>query len=338
MIKLPHALAALAFFPAVLVFAAEPGPVASLAAPAPVVPPALPTWAYPQPTPGAPRGAPDPGGLKHVPDSKAEFTRAQITGRGAPVADWHPEDHSPMPEIVAQPKTQLNLLSCGYCHLPTGAGRPENSSLAGLTPGYIRQQVLAFKNGDRPSSDPRRGPQTNMIAVAKATTDAELEQAAAYFASLKPATFIKVIEADTVPKTYTAGGILAKHPAGGTEPIGNRIIEVPEELERFELRDSRMPYVAYVPPGSIKRGEELVKTGGNGKTVQCTVCHGPDLRGLLDFPRLAGRSPSYLMRQLWDMKNGTRTGGTTILMKPTVVNLTEEDMVAIVAYLASREP
>ena len=113
---------------------------------------------------------------------------------------------------------------------------------------------------------------------------------------------------------------------------------MPEELERFELRDARTPYVAYVPPGSLKRGAELVATGGGGKTVQCAACHGPDLRGLLDFPRLAGRSPSYLMRQLWDMKNGTRTGGTTILMKATVVNLTEEDMVAIVAYIASREP
>lgn len=301
--------------------------------------PTLPTWAYPQPTPGlAPRGARGADGPQRVPDSKVELTRAQITGRGAPVADWHPDDHPAMPDIVAKPKTQQNLLSCGYCHLPTGAGRPENSSLAGLTPAYIKQQVLAFKNGDRPGSDARRGPQTNMIAVAKAVTDAELDAAAAYFAALKPVSFMRVVEAATVPKTYTAGGILAKLPGNETEPIGNRIIEVPEELERFELRDARTPYTAYVPPGSLKRGEELVKTGGSGKTVQCLVCHGPELRGLLDFPRLAGRSPSYLMRQLWDLKNGTRTGGTTVLMKPTVEKLTEEDMVAIVAYLATLPP
>jgi cytochrome c553 len=330
MIKYPHPLVTLTLL----------GVIASVsfAAEAPPSTPALPTWAYPQPTPGAPRPAPDDDLPKKVPDSQLALTRAQITGRGAPVADWHPEDHPPMPDIVAKPRTNPQQLSCGYCHLPTGAGRPENSSLAGLTPAYIKQQVLAFRNGERPSSDPRRGPQTNMIAVAKTVSDAELDAAAAYFSALKPKSFIKVIEADTVPKTYTAGGILAKLPAGGTEPIGNRIIEIPEELERFELRDARTPYIAYVPTGSLKKGADLVNTGGNGKTIACTVCHGPDLRGLLDFPRLAGRSPSYLMRQLWDMKNGTRTGGSTILMKPTVANLTEEDMVAITAYLASLSP
>ncbi len=302
--------------------------------------PPLPGWAYPQPTPGAPRAAPDDSSAKHVPDSEAAFTRAQITGRGVPVADWHPTDHPTMPDIVAQPKTQLNppLLSCGYCHLPSGGGRPENASLAGLTPNYIRQQVLAFKDGERPGSDPRRGPQTSMIAVAKAVTDDELTQAAAYFSSIKPASFIKVVEAETAPKTYTAGSILAKLPTGGTEPIGNRIIEVPDELERFELRDAHTPYTAYVPVGSIKKGAELAAAGGGGKTLVCGICHGPDMRGLGDIPRLAGRSPSYLLRQLYDMKHGTRTDLNTALMKAVVANLTDEDMLALVAYLASLPP
>ncbi len=298
----------------------------------------LPGWAFPQAAPGGgARPAPDDGSAKHVPDSTVALTKKQIAAHGPIIPDWHPEDHPALPDIVAKGR-EPQVFACGYCHLPTGGGRPENASLAGLTPAYIRQQVLAFKNGDRPGSDPKRGPQTSMIAVAKAVTDAELTEAAAYFSSVKPATYIKVVEADTVPKTYVAGGILAKSPGGGTEPIGNRIIEVPDELERFELRDSRTPYVAYVPPGSLKRGADLVMTGGGGKTLQCAICHGPELRGLADIPRLAGRSPSYLMRQLYDLKNGARTGGNSILMKATVVNLAEEDMVAIVAYLASREP
>jgi cytochrome c553 len=56
------------------------------------------------------------------------------------------------------------------------------------------------------------------------------------------------------------------------------------------------------------------------------------------MPGLAGRSPSYLMRQLVDIKNGQRHGKRLELMKPVVVNLATDDMLAIVAYLASRTP
>ena len=273
-----------------------------------------------------------------MPDSSVELTRVQITGRGAPVADWHPEEHPAMPDIVGKPRATPYLLSCGYCHLPNGAGRPENASLAGLTPNYFKQQVHAFQNGERPGSEPKRGPQSNMIAIAKAMNDAELDQAAAYFASLKPASFVKVVEAETVPKTVVTGWMLAPAPGGGTEPIGQRIVETTEDFERFELRDSRTPYTAYVPPGSLKKGAELVNTGAGGRTLQCAICHGPEFKSLADIPRLAGRSPSYLMRQLYDLKNGARTGGQTVLMKAVVANLTEDDMLAIVAYLASREP
>jgi len=93
-----------------------------------------------------------------------------------------------------------------------------------------------------------------------------------------------------------------------------------------------------VPVGSLQKGAELVLTGGGGQTQLCAACHGPDLKGLADVPRLAGRSPSYLMRQLYDVRHGTRTGLSSVPMKAVVANLTEEDMVAIAAYLASREP
>jgi len=299
----------------------------------------LPAWAFPQAAPGggAPRPAPDDGSAKHVPDSTVALTKKQIAAHGATVPDWHPEDHPPMPDIV-QKGREPAVFACGYCHTPTGAGRPENTSLAGLTPDYIKQQVRAFKEGNRPGSDPKRGPQLAMIADAKALTDAELDQAAAYFSSIPPASFVKVVETDTVPQTYVAGNILAKSPAGGTEPIGNRIVEVPEELSRFELRDARTPYVAYVPVGSIQKGATLVVTGGGGRFPLCAICHGADLHGLGDIPRLAGRSPSYLMRQLYDIKNGGRKDLNAILMKSVVDNLTEDDMLNLVAYIASCKP
>ena len=130
---------------------------------------------------------------------------------------------------------------------------------------------------------------------------------------------------------------------GGDEPIGDRIVEVPADAEAVEIqRNPRVGFIAYVPAGSIKRGEALVTTGA-GKTLPCTACHGPDLKGqtLAGFgsmPGLAGRSPSYLVRQMFDVKSGKRTGKRLELMKPVVAALSADEMRDIAAYLASRSP
>jgi cytochrome c553 len=78
--------------------------------------------------------------------------------------------------------------------------------------------------------------------------------------------------------------------------------------------------------------------GGPTKTVACMTCHGLDLMGLGEFPGIAGRSPSYMARQLWDMKKGTRNGTYAEIMKPVVANLSADDVTAIVAFLASIKP
>jgi len=103
-----------------------------------------------------------------------------------------------------------------------------------------------------------------------------------------------VVETATVPKTRVAGWFLAALPGGEMEPIAGRIIEVPEDLERFEMRDARSHFIAYVPPGSVEQGRQLATTGGNGKSAPCTICHGPEPSGVGPIPGLAGRSPSYL--------------------------------------------
>src|SRR5262249_24613752 len=133
------------------------------------------------------------------------------------------------------------------------------------------------------------------------------------------------------------GWMLIAAEGGGTEAIRQRIIEMPEDLERTELRDSESSFIAYVPVGSIARGEALIN-GGEGKTIACAICHGADLRGLGPVPGLAGRSPSYIVRQLYDFQQGVRNGRWGELMKPVVARLSEEDMVAIAAYTASRRP
>jgi cytochrome c553 len=295
-----------------------------------------PPWAFAVNPPAGAKPAADDGSAKHVPDSTAAFTLKEIKDLYN-VPDWHPDNHPAMPDVVAH-GPRPGVFACGFCHLPNGLGRPENSSLAGLPAAYIAQQVADFKSGARKSSEPASLPVNLMIALAKGATEAEVQTAAEYFATLKPKPWIRVVESDTVPKTHVAGWMLVASEPAATEPIGQRIIEMPENLERTELRDSASGFVAYVPVGSVEKGKQLATTGGGGKTTQCSICHGADLKGLGPVPALAGRSPSYIVRQLYDMQHGTRNGQWTELMKGVVAHLTEEDLVALAAYTASMAP
>jgi len=55
-------------------------------------------------------------------------------------------------------------------------------------------------------------------------------------------------------------------------------------------------------------------------------------------PGIAGRSPSYLARQLYAFKIGVRNGAGAALMKPVAERFSEDDIVAVVAYVASLTP
>ncbi len=296
-----------------------------------------PPWAYPVRAPDAVRAprAPDDGTLLRVPGSSVALTLSQTRDLFNP-PDWHPDGHPPMPEIVAHGRSP-EVRACGYCHLTNGQGRPENASLAGLPAAYIVQQMADYKNGLRNSSEPRMGPPRAMLAIGESANDAEVRIAAEYFSSFAFKPWIRVVESDTVPKPYVSGSMFVPSEDGATEPIGQRIVELPEDLERTGLRDGASGFVAYVPTGSIRRGEVLATTGG-GRTIQCSICHGPDLKGLGPVPGLAGRSPSYSARQLYDFQTGLRKGVWSVLMQEVVAELTMEDLVSIGAYTASLEP
>jgi cytochrome c553 len=297
-------------------------------------PPSFPAWAYPW-VPDF-KAAPDDGLPKHVPDSTAAFTVAQERDLFfAP--DWHPDDHPAMPDIVAHGR-KPEVRACGSCHRVEGTGGPENASLAGLPAAYIIQQMADYKNGTRKFAGPQRSPSVVMTAIAKAATDAEIEAAAAYFSSLKPKATIKVVETDTVPATEIARVFYMAKKGGGTEPIGQRIVEVPVDAEQFEHRDTRAQFIAYVPKGSIAKGEALAKTGGVGTTLACATCHGEGLKGIASIPRLAGRSPSYLVRQMYDFQQHARQGSLGALMTPVVEKLSHDDMISLAAYVASLSP
>jgi cytochrome c553 len=253
------------------------------------------------------------------------------------IPDWHPDRHPAMPGIVEHGRKPV-LRACGYCHLPNAQGRPENASLAGLPASYVEQQVRDIKNGTRRSSQPGMVPPGMMLMVAENASDDEVKEAAEYFSPLELKPWIKVVETEKVPKTRVLGSMLVVTDGGGTEPIGRRIIETPLNLRQTELRDDASGFIAYVPVGSIQKGEALVTTGGAGKTTPCGICHGPELRGLGPVPRLAGRSPSYLFRQLFDIQQGNRHGEWSALMKAPVVHLSEDDMLNIAAYISSLSP
>jgi len=305
---------------------------------------ASPAWAYgvpPDDAPPAVRPQTANGGgprqpdtsLKHVPGSLQEFTLAHIRDYWD-VGDWFPDDHPPMPGVVVHGR-QPHVRGCAMCHMPNGKGRPENAPVAGQPFAYIVQQLNDFKHGLRASADTRKTNTAQMIEAATAMTDDEIKDAATYFSSMKWTHWITVRESATVPRTRLAGNVFLPLPGTDTEPIGKRIIEAPEDVERFELRDPRSGFIAYVPPGSLKRGATLVASGG-GKTTPCSTCHGLDLNGLGPVPAIAGRSPSYIMRQLWDIKQGTRKGQWAALMKPVLENLTQDDMLDVAAYVAAQ--
>ena len=302
----------------------------------------IPAWAYaiaPPPPPGPPAAAaaPPDTSLHSLPGTTRQFTRQQVADRFGP-ADWYPEDHGTMPDIVAHGK-RPDGRACALCHYPVGKGRPENAPVSGLPVSYFTQQLNDFRNGLRKSGEPRKANTNIMIDIAKSMTPEEMKQAADYYGAIKWTSWIRVVETNTVPKVQSNGGIWVpiEGAGAGREPIGVRVIEIPENQERTEaLKDPRSGFIAYVPVGSLKKGEALVKTGGNGRTIECGACHGPDLLGLGPVPGIAGRSASYLARQLYDMQAGTRNGEWTQLMKPVVAKLTSEDLVNITAYVASR--
>jgi cytochrome c553 len=287
------------------------------------------TFAFPEPSPDFPPE--DNSVVKHVPGSTRSYTQGQVDDIYNP-PDWFPDEHMPFPRVVAKGEGKATP-GCASCHLASGSGHPESSNLTGLTADYLLTQIHDFQQGLR--TDPRH----RMSEIAKGMTEEDAKEASAYFASQKPQKWIRVVETDMVPETYmNEGRRRYVRPGGKMEPIGMRVIEVPEDAGRVTCRDPHAGFVAYVPKGSIAKGEQIATTGANGKTTPCIACHGPALTGLGPVPRIAGHSPTYIVRQLAGFQVGARNSDLDQLMKGVVANLTQEDIVSLAAYVASRSP
>jgi cytochrome c553 len=286
-----------------------------------------PAWAFLAPDQQQPPASDESGPLR-VPGSAKEYTAAQIDDLSNP-PDWFPDEHAPAPSIVQHGRGAA--LACGACHLMSGHGHQESADLAGLSADYIARTMMDFKSGAR--IDPAR-----MNAIAKGMSDEEVLQAAEWFAALKPGGWIKVVETDRVPRSYVSvkGRQRLPLPDGGTEALGNRIIELPQDVSRATSRDPHSGFIAYVPVGSVAKGEALVKTVGSNKTIACGICHGDLLEGLGNVPRIAGLHPAYVGRQLYAFQTGANHSVSSALMKKVVANLTADDILAIAAYTATQ--
>jgi cytochrome c553 len=289
--------------------------------------PREPSWAFQVQAGSLPAEAPEP---TTIPGSTRKYPPKEIDDLNNP-PDWFPDQHPPAPAVVQ--KGRPGVLACGSCHLMSGLGHPESADVTGYTAAYIVQQMMDFRSGARQDFARR------MDGIAKAMTDEEIRQVAEWFASLPRRRFNRVVEADMVPRTFVGQGRMRfiDPKQTGMEPIGNRIITLPEDQELARRRDPRSGFVSYVPPGSIAEGKRLVETGG-GKSISCNICHGNGLKGLGNVPRLAGVHPIYIARQLILFKEGGRKGVDAALMQIPTAQLNERDIINISAYVASLNP
>jgi cytochrome c553 len=292
----------------------------------PSVPAREPAWAFPVQAGTLP---PEPPGPKSVPGSTKKYTPQEIDDLLNP-PDWFPDEHKPAPSIVV--KGHGMALACGSCHLMSGLGHPESSDVTGSTADYVYQQLQDFKSG-------KRKDYARMNGISAELSDQEMRQASEYFASLPRVRWSRVVEAAMVPKTFVGQGRMRfiDPKQTGTEPIGDRLITLPDDQDLARKRDPRSGFLAYVPPGSLAAGKALAE-GGGGKTLACATCHGDGLKGAGNVPRLAGVHPIYLVRQLIHFQEGSRKGPNAALMATPVAQLSLRDMIDLAAYAASLNP
>jgi cytochrome c553 len=284
---------------------------------------AYPAWAFPGPL------------NKSVPGSKASYSDVQMFDRTASV-DWFPQTHPAMPAAV---KGRLPLYACGFCHLPEGAGRPENAALAGLPYEYLKRQIADMQAGLRKAPDPKFGPAGNMILTITNSqlSSTDTEEAAKYYASLTYSKHTKIVETTDIPPIHTDSFVYVFDRTGLRQPLGERIVEGPEDFERFEMRDANVGFTAYVPVGAVARGKGLAAGDGTAR-ASCESCHGPGLKGSAVAPPIAGRPLTPTFRQLYAFKTGTRSGSGAVLMKPIVAPLSTAQMIDLAAFVGSLDP
>jgi len=176
---------------------------------------------------------------------------------------------------------EARVRACAACHGPQGQGTDDDyfPRLAGKPPGYLMNQLVAFRNGRR------RYPPMNYLLEYQ--TDPYLRQIADYFSALRP---------PPVP-----------------------------------------PAVSDASAAVLARGRSLVTEGDPAHGVPaCSGCHGPALTGMQPaIPGLVGLHAKYISAQLGAFRYGTRTAAEPDCMQIVAASLTESDVTAVAAWVAS---
>ena len=287
-------------------------------------------WAYPQATPGKPtRHSPDE--IVRVSDSRRTLRYKDLFGPDSGATDWFPDSHPALPPIVAH-GTVPGAESCGGCHTVNGEGIPATAPLAGLSREYMLEQIDAFRRGLRGAHEPESA--AFMAREARLVGNHDIAQAVDYFTRLTFKPNVRVVETAWVPRSHWRYYVLEAEAGGRREPIGQRIIEMPVHPADYEHYDTHAGFIAYVPPGSIRRGAALTHVG-SGSVLPCAGCHGARLQGLGTAPPLAGRSPTYIARELLLFASGQRDSRNAAPMRREAEQLTLQEAISAAAYAAS---
>jgi cytochrome c553 len=70
-------------------------------------------------------------------------------------------------------------------------------------------------------------------------------------------------------------------------------------------------------------------------TSTCASCHGPNGQGQGAFPKLAGQTADVIKAKLADYKAGKQVGAQSALMYPIAGKLSDEEIDALAAHIAT---
>lgn len=90
--------------------------------------------------------------------------------------------------------------------------------------------------------------------------------------------------------------------------------------------------VSASPKADVEKGKQVAAT-------VCAACHAADGNsGIAMYPRLAAQHTAYIYHQTIGIRDGKRTHGSAAVMKPVVMNLSDQDILNVSAFYAKQQP
>jgi cytochrome c553 len=92
------------------------------------------------------------------------------------------------------------------------------------------------------------------------------------------------------------------------------------------------------PKELVATGKKIYEEGFlDAQVPPCATCHGPEAKGVGEFPRLAGQLHDYIFNKLvnWSSERGQdpKHPDSSAIMQPIAHNLTKSQIAAVAAYL-----